>query len=414
MRAIPLGKLVPRHGKRAGHLAVTAVALLLVTLSIAPASSQGAGAPLPSEGKPASSNVRGAQYPRVHPDGRLTFRVTAPGAQRVQLQPGGSDNGLGKGPFDMVRGEGGIWTLTTPPAVPGFHYYWLLVDGVAVNDPASETYFGWGKPTSGVEIPEAGVDFYAVKEVPHGEVRERWYFSKVTEKWRRAYVYTPPGYDAQPRTRYPVLYLQHGAGEDERGWSNQGRANFILDNLIAERQARPMLVVMDCGYASHPAGAPGSQATPTSGRPETAAFGEVVLNDLIPLIDRTYRTRTGREDRAMAGLSMGGGQTLQLTLAHLDRFAWIGAFSSPPRAFDVNTAYGGVFRDAAAFNRKVRLLWLGAGTLEPAIHGPLKAMHAALEVAGVKSVFVESPGTAHEWQTWRRALHDFALRLFRD
>lgn len=174
-----------------------------------------------------------------------------------------------------------------------------------------------------------------------------------------------------------------------------------------------MLVVMDCGYAARPTSATPAQPAPTTVRPETAAFGDVVLTDLIPLIDRTYRTRTGRTDRAMAGLSMGGGQTLQLTLAHLDRFAWIGAFSSPPRqTFDPATAFDGAFRDPAAFNRQVRLLWLGAGTGEPAIHDGLKSMHEALDRAGIKNVFVPSPGTSHEWQTWRRALHDFAPRLF--
>lgn len=369
------------------------------------------------DGQTAASSVRGALYPRIHADLRVTFRLTAPEARKVQLQPGGADNGLGKGPFEMARGEGGVWTLTIPPAVPGFHYYWFLVDGVAVNDPASETYFGWGKPTSGVEVPEKNVDFYDVKDVPHGDVRIRSYYSKVTGKWRRAYVYTPPGYDTQTRTRYPVLYLQHGAGEDERGWTNQGRANFILDNLIAAKKARPMLVVMDNGYATRadsaasaaPPGQPNFQA-------QIAAFEEVVLNDLIPMIDRTYRTRTEREHRAMAGLSMGGFQTLQIALTHLDRFAYIGAFSAPPigGALDANTAYNGVFRNATDFNARVRLLWLGAGTAEPMFHDRAKAMQEALEKAGIKSVFVASPGTAHEWQTWRRALHDFAPRLFRD
>ena len=156
------------------------------------------------EGQPATTNVMGAAYPRIHADLRVTFRVKAPEARKVQVRGG---DGLGKGPFDMVKGEGGFWTVTTPPAVPGFHYYWLLIDGVAVNDPASETFFGYGKPTSGLEVPEKGVDFYDAKDVPHGEVRARWYHSAVTGQWRRAYVYTPPDYDANPRTRYPVLYL---------------------------------------------------------------------------------------------------------------------------------------------------------------------------------------------------------------
>jgi enterochelin esterase-like enzyme len=366
------------------------------------------------DGQPAASNVRGAEYPRIHADLRVTFQLNAPGAQKVQVQPGGGDNGLGRGPFDMVRDSKGLWTVTTPPAVPGFHYYWLLVDGVPVNDPSSETYFGWGKPTSGVEVPEKGVDFYDVRDVSHGEVRIRWYPSRVTGRWRRAYVYTPPGYDAQPRSRYPVLYLQHGAGEDERGWTHQGRANFILDNLIAAGKARPMIVVMDNGYAvkagaATPPGQPSSLA-------QTGGFEEVVLKDLIPLIDSQYRTKRDREHRAMAGLSMGGFQTLQITLTHLDKFTYIGAFSAPPLggAFDSKTAYNGVFGDATAFNAKVKLLWLGAGTAETRFLDRAKAMHEALDRAGIKNVFVESAGTSHEWQTWRRALHDFAPRLFRD
>lgn len=387
---------------------------LCVLLSTTERAGLAQSSPPPDAGQPASSNVRDAGYPRVHADGRVTFRIVAPGAQKVQVQPGGSDNGLGRGPFDMVRGEGGLWTVTTPPAAPGFHYYWLLIDGAAVNDPASETYFGWGKQTSGVEVPEPGVDFYDVKDVPHGEVRSVPYRSQVTGQWRRAHVYTPPGYDASIRTRYPVLYLQHGAGEDERGWTNQGRAHFILDNLIAEKKTRPMIVVMDSGYARRSGGAePPARSGPAGSAAPISAFEDVLLGDLIPFIDRTYRTRADRNHRAMAGLSMGGRQTLEITLTHLDRFSHIGAFSSPAGGqFEPGSAYGGVFRDTSGFNSRVRLLWLGAGTAEPRFHERAKEMHSSLQKAGIRSVFFESPGTAHEWQTWRRALHDFAPRLF--
>ena len=367
------------------------------------------------DSRPATSNVRDAEFPRVHPDLRITFRVQAPEAQKVQLQPGGNGNGLGAGPLDMVRGTDGFWSMTTPPAVPGFHYYWLLVDGVAVNDPSSETYFGFGRPTSGVEVPEQGVDFYDVKDVPHGEVRARWYHARTTDAWRRAYVYTPPDYDKNTGARYPVLYLQHGAGEDERGWSTQGRANFILDNLIAAGKARPMVVVMDCGY-TFPIRVPFG-AVPTVQELEQIGevFGNLLIADLIPMIDATYRTIPDRERRAMAGLSMGSMQTLQITLNHLDTFAYIGAFSGPfsrLKGFDLQNTASGVFSDPAAFNQKVRLFWLGAGTAEERIHGLAKAAHEALDRAGVRHVFYESLGTAHEWQTWRRSLNDFAPRLF--
>ena len=365
------------------------------------------------DSRPATSNVRGAEYPRIYPDLRVTFRLKAPDARTVQLQPGGDDNGLGRGPIDMTRSDDGTWSVTTAPVVPGFHYYWFVVDGVAMSDPASETYFGWGKQCSGIEIPDSGVDFYAAKDVPHGDVRVRWYFSNTTRTWRRAYVYTPAEYDRDRRVRYPVLYLQHGAGEDERGWTNQGRANFILDNLIAAGKAKAMVVVMDQGYATLPEAV---QSPTTTGRStgQPSLFQQVVINDLIPMIDATYRTLPNKNDRAMAGLSMGGMQTLQITLSHLDKFSWIGSFSAPLRAGqDLKTAYSGAFADPAAFNKKVRLLWFGAGTAEEEMLKPAAAMHEELEKSGIKNVFYQSPGTAHEWQTWRRDLHEFAPLLFK-
>ena len=248
------------------------------------------------------------------------------------------------------------------PQVPGFHYYRVFIDGVQVNDPASETFYGTGKETSGIEIPEKGVDYYLPKDVPHGEVRERWYFSKTTQAWRRIFVYTPPGYDTDRDTRYPVLYLQHGGGEDERGWPNQGHVAFILDNLLAERKARPMIVVMEQGYARRPgetaphpaAAAPGRTRPESSPRPDFSrmfgAFEDVMVKDLIPMIDATYRTIPDRENRAMAGLSMGGMQTFQITLKHLDLFAYIGGFSGGGGgfggvAFDPKTAHGGVMAE---------------------------------------------------------------------
>src|SRR5437016_4768768 len=218
---------------------------------------------------PASSNVPGAQYPRVYPDRRVSFRLRAPNAQKVQTQPGGGDNGLGKGPFDMTKGDDGVWTVTIPPAAAGFHYYWFLIDGVPVNDPGSETYFGWGKQTSGVEIAEKGADFYGPRDVPHGEMHICWYHSKITESTRRCYVYMPPDYDTNAAARYPVLYLQPGAGEDERAWHKQGRMNFIIANLLASQKARPMLVVMDRGYASHPGDPPNKNS-----------FGDVLLEEI--------------------------------------------------------------------------------------------------------------------------------------
>jgi len=364
-----------------------------------------------AESTPAPSNIGNAAYPSIDSERRVSFRIKAPQAKRVQLEGG---TGLVQEPLAMTREDDGTWSVTTPPAVPGFHYYWFSVDGLRVNDPASYAWFGWGRETSGIEVPDTGVDFYDPKpDVPHGEVRERLYFSKITRKWRRVHVYTPPDYDRNRRTRYPVLYLLHGAGENERGWVEQGRAAVILDNLLAAGRAKPMLLVVDTGYAthagSHEASAPGRTTGPT------AAFEDVLLSELIPLIDAQYRTRPDRKSRAMAGLSMGGGQTLNIALRHQDRFAWIGAMSSPPRqSFDVKTAYDGALSDADAFHKKVSLLWLCAGTAETEFHSRATAMHEALNQAGIRNVFYSSPGTDHEWQTWRRGLHDFAPRLFRE
>lgn len=364
------------------------------------------------DSKPAASNVPASQYPRIHSDLRITFRVVAPEAKKVQIDGG---EGLG-GPFDLVKDAEGVWTVTTPPAVPGFHYYWLIVDGFQCNDPGSETYFGWNRPTSGIEAPDK-VDFYDAKQVPHGDVRSHWYFSKTTGKWRRANVYTPPGYDTSGRQRYPVLYLQHGSGENETSWAKQGRVNFILDNLIAANRAVPMIVVMENGMVAlksgeAPAPPPAGEARGRRRTRRNSAFPEVVINDLIPMIDATYRTLADREHRAVAGLSMGAGQALQIGLGNLDKFAYIGSFSGGIRSTDLKTAYNGVFADPAAFNKKVRLLWMGAGLAEAASHERNLASHEALEKAGIKNVFFDCP-FAHEWQTWRYDLNDFAPRLFR-
>jgi enterochelin esterase-like enzyme len=349
--------------------------------------------------------------PRIHPDGRVTFRLKGPGLRSVQVLPHNDDNGLGKGPFDMVRGEDGIWTYTTQPVVPGLHYYTLIVDGLEINDPGSQTVVRELRTDSFIEVPEKGVDFYALKDVAHGELRAHWYFSKVTQRWRRVFVYTPPGYDQSGKTRYPVLYLQHGATENETTWTVLGRANFIMDNLLAEGKAKPMIVVMDTGYANPPGEPPPPGPGPGFRLP--SAFPEVMIGELIPMIDGYYRTLADREHRAMAGLSMGGMQTAQIALTHLDKFSYIGFFSGPILNFDLKTSYGGVFADAAAFNKKVKLLWIGAGTAEPRIHDMAMGLHETLDKAGVKNTFWESQGTAHEFQTWRRDLHEFAPLLFR-
>jgi enterochelin esterase-like enzyme len=359
--------------------------------------------------QPATTNVPNAEYPRISADSRIEFRVKAPDAQKVEVKVGAVPS------VPMVKGADGVWTVTTDPIVPGFHYYYLIIDGVTVDDPASYTYYGVGKDSSGIDVPERGADFYQIKDVPHGEVRERWYHSKTTDGWRHLLIYTPPDYDTNLKARYPVLYLQHGAGEDETGWIKQGHANFILDNLIASGKAKPMIIVMSNGYAYKPGATPQPAPPGAPGGPRIpSALGDELLDNTIPLIDSTYRTIPDQAHRAMAGLSMGSMQTLQITTAHLDKFGYIGAFSGANLAGgDLKTAFSGAFADPAVFNKKVHVLFVGIGTAEAdRMRTGVLAFHQALDQAGVKHVFYQSPGTAHEWQTWRKDLYEFAPALF--
>ena len=373
--------------------------------------------------RPAETNVWGAQYPRVDRTGRVEVRIKAPEASKVRLN-------FWSGPkLDMEKQADGFWSVITPALVPGLHYYTVVVDGGEFADPGSHGFFGGGKHASAVEVPEPGADYYAIRPVPHGQVREVWYDSKVTGTWRHALVYLPPDYDSQPKTRYPVLYLQHGGGEDETGWIRQGRANFILDNLIASGSSKPMIVVMAYGYARRAGEAAPDLTGKPFGSPEmrkamqdmAQTFEDDVTQALIPFVDATYRTIADRDHRAMAGLSMGGTQTFQITLKHLDLFSYIGGFSGAgglqmigDQKPDWKAAYHGVFADPAAFAKKVHVLWLGVGTVEPErMRAGIQGLHTALTEAAIPHVYWESPGTDHEWQTWRRDLKDFAPRLFR-
>jgi enterochelin esterase-like enzyme len=376
----------------------------------------------PDNFQPASTNVWGAEYPRVDAAGRVQLRVKAPDATKVKAN-------FWSGPkVDMEKQPDGFWSVTTAPLVPGLHYYTLNVDGAEVSDPNTHGYFGGGKPASAVEVPEPGSTYYSIQDVPHGQVREVWYYSKVTGTWRHALVYLPPNYDTQTKVRYPVLYLQHGAGEDETGWIRQGRANFILDNLIAAKSCKPIIIVMAYGYARRAGQAPPDLTGKPFGSPEmvkamqemSAAFEDDVTEALIPYIDSTFRTLPDRNHRAMAGLSMGGMQTFQITLDHLDLFSYIGGFSGAggilvlgKRKLDPKSDYNGLFADPAGFAKKVHLLWIGVGTNEPErMRAGLLRLHTSLQEANIQHVFYESPGTDHEWQTWRRDLRDFAPRLF--
>ena len=385
--------------------------------SQSPSGSQSAAAEAPPPGKcvPASTNVIAAAYPCIYPDRRVELRIKAPDARRVQALIGGG--GAQTPMMDMSKQPDGDWTLTTPPIVEGFHYYSFYVDGVEMDDPGSHTFFGEMREISGIEIPSPAPSdsFYQTRDVPHGSVQSVLYYSKVVGKWRRCLVYTPPGYGQHPQARYPVLYLLPGYGEDELGWFIQGRANVIMDNLIAEKKTAPMLVVSDDQFtALKPGEAPLVFGARSPGqRPSFGTYGvtftEVMFNDLIPMVQSRFRTLTGREDRAIAGLSMGGMQTFITALPHLDKFAYIGGFSPgvPQNAF------GAPSKDSASFNKQVKLLFLGTGTVEKANNPNIFELHQALDKAGVKNVYYESPGTAHEWLTWRRDLNQFAPRLFR-
>jgi enterochelin esterase family protein len=372
--------------------------------------------------KPASTNVLDAQYPRVDGASRVQIRIKAPDATKVKV------NFWSNPKLDMEKQADGYWTVTTPPLPPGLHYYTLNIDGVEVSDPGSHSFYGGSKDASAVEVPEAGATYYLPQEVPHGQVREVWYNSTVTGTWRHALVYLPPNYDTQPKVHYPVLYLQHGGGEDETGWIRQGNANFILDNLIASKSSNPMIIVMANGYARRA----GYQAPDLTGKPfgspemmramqdMMGAFEEDVIKALIPFIDSTFRTIPDRDHRAMAGLSMGGMQTFQVTFNHLDLFSYIGGFSGVggmmrgDQKLDLKTDFNGALADPAAFAKRVHLLWIGVGTDEPPqMRAGIQKLNTALVEGNVKHEFYESPGTAHEWQTWRRDLKDFAPRLFR-
>jgi len=362
-----------------------------------------------STGQPASTNVPGVRYPMILPDNRVAFRVKAPDAQRLQID-------LAK-KYDMIRDTGGYWMVTTEPVVEGFHYYSLLIDGVPVVDPASQTFYGMGRMASGIDMPDRDGGFYEARPVPHGQVRSVNYYSALTRSWRRAYVYTPPGYDQHPDRRYPVLYLQHGSGEDETGWSTQGRMDFILDNLIADGKATPMLVVMDRGYATDPTRPVNNAAGNRPGAMNGNVFPEVLVREIIPMVDSVFRTQADRDHRAMAGLSMGGFQTFQTTMTNLDKFAFIGGFSGATflqAGTDVGQLYNGAWADAAGFNQKVKVLYLSVGTKEPErMYTGIRGLHEALDKAGIRHVYYESPGTAHEWQTWRRSLRQFAGLIFK-
>jgi alpha-L-arabinofuranosidase len=388
----------------------TAILSLALLVSL-PALAQ-TNQPVVEDFKPSSLNQPGKQYPQVNSERRVRARVVAPQAQSVVFEF------LGGVKYPLTKGEDDAWFGVTRPQDEGFHYYQLVIDGAGVPDPGSLYFYGGSRWGSGVEIPAHDADFYALKDVPHGQLRQTLYFSKNANATLRCFVYTPPDYEREQSKRYPVLYLQHGGGEDETGWGSQGYTGLIMDNLFAEGKAKPFIIVMANSYvpgAAGPGRGPASAsatnapsrgvAGPGGRRFDFSAFERVLVNDLIPFIDSNYRTLTDKPNRAMAGLSMGGMQTRAITLANLDKFSHIGIFSGGSIALTNIT-------DLAAFKREVKLVFVTYGSRENGAAG--EANVEALRQAGITSFFYESPNTGHEWLTWRRSLYQFAPLLFQD
>jgi len=348
-------------------------------------------------GTPAESNIRSAKYPQILPDGRAVFRIKAPEAQKLQLD-------LGK-KYDMVKNAEGVWEVTTDSLSEGFHYYSMIIDGVAVADPASESFYGMGRMASGIEVPFKGDSYYEIRNVPHGDIRIKNYYSNVTNSWRNFYMYTPPGYDQNSSEKYPVLYILHGGGEDQRGWATQGKTDLIIDNLISQKKAVPMIVVMVDGNL------------PSKGFGEEALnlFDKELKDCVIPFVEKIYRIKTDAGSRALAGLSMGGLQTLHAGIRNTEMFAYLGVFSSG--WWDNQPALSGpeyVFmkENAAQINSNLKQFWISQGGKEDIAWQNCQIMLKKFDEMKIKYTYSEYPG-GHTWPVWRNNLYNFAQLLFK-
>jgi enterochelin esterase-like enzyme len=348
-------------------------------------------------GIPSSSNIRGANYPQLTSQNKAIFRIKAPDAQKIQID-------LGK-KYDLIKNNEGIWEVTTDSLSEGFHYYSLIIDGIAVCDPGSETFYGMGRMASGIEVPFKGDGYYQLKDVPHGEIRIKNYYSKVLNNWRNFYLYTPPGYDQNNNEKYPVLYILHGGGEDQRGWASQGKTDLILDNLIAEKKAVPMIVVMVDGNM------PGH------------GFGIEALNNfenelklsLIPFIEKNYRVKSDIKSRALAGLSMGGLQTLHAGIRNTNLFGYLGVFSSgwwsnQPTLSDPE--YKFMKDNVSEINNNLKEFWISQGGKEDIAWQNCQIMMKKFDEMKIKYHYSEYPG-GHSWPVWRNNLFNFAQLLFK-
>jgi len=349
-------------------------------------------------GIPATSNVRRAKYPQILPDSRAIFSVNAPDAQKVQLD-------LAK-QYDMVKNSEGIWEVTTDSLTEGFHYYSLLIDGFAIADPASETYYGMGRMASGIEVPFKGDFYYTIKDVPHGEICIKRYYSTVFNVWRQFYIYKPAGYDVNISENYPVLYILHGGGEDERGWATQGKTDLILDNLIVAKKAKPMLIVMPDGNVD----------AQGFGENTLRMFERELKQCIIPFVEKNYRAETGSRNRALAGLSMGGIQTLYVGINNTDMFAYLGVFSSgwiTPAQNDLsNKQYDFMKKNLDKINGNLKQLWIAMGGKEDIAYNNCQTMMSKFDEMKVRYTYCEYPG-GHTWPVWRNNLYNFAQLLFK-
>jgi enterochelin esterase-like enzyme len=349
-------------------------------------------------GTPAETNIRSAKYPQMLPDGRAIFRIKAPDVQKMQLD-------LGK-KYDMVKNAEGIWEATTDSLSEGFHYYSLIIDGLAVCDPASETFYGMGRMASGFEVPFKGDDYYTIKNVPHGDTRIKRYYSDVLNTWRTFYMYTPPGYDENSAEKYPVLYILHGGGEDQRGWATQGKTDLIIDNLISQKKAVSMIVVMPDGNI------------PIQGYSEDVlkVFEREMKQVLIPFVEKNYRVKTETQYRALAGLSLGGIQTLYAGLNNTDMFSYLGVFSSgwiqPVLDYLANLQYDFMKSNSEKINTNLKQFWIAMGGKEDIAYGNCKVMMAKFDEMKINYKYSEYPG-GHTWPVWRNNLYNFAQLIFK-
>lgn len=379
---------------------------LLAALALSAAAfAQPGQRPEPLPGKGMVSNINVNSYPRILEDNSVLFGIRAPKARTVQIDIMGRK-------YDLTEGQNGFWTGKTDPLIAGFHYYAVVIDGISFSDPASHTYFGCSRDYSAVDIPEEGCDYLETKDVPHGAVRTMTYWSKQAEEWKPLCVYTPASYE-KGKKKYPVLYIQHGGGEDYTGWAVQGRTRDILDNLIADGKAVEMIVVMADGTVR--SSVPGAGGYNAKGM---EPFSRELIENVIPYVESTFRVFTDSRHRALSGLSMGGGQTFYCGLANLDKFDYLGVFSSglfggiaQSTNVDLEKEMPGLLSQSGRFNDGLRLFYISVGTDDPRVKGTTDCVDT-MRKNGLKVTFETFPGD-HEWQVWRKSLHSFAQKLFK-